>query len=51
MCNAFALTCRVLIAVRLTDFVAFQTPLWYIRQLLFWFLSVQLRSDVQRPLR
>jgi hypothetical protein len=32
----------------LTEFVAFPTPLWYIRQLLFWFLSVQLRSDVQR---
>jgi hypothetical protein len=23
-------------------------PLWHIRQLLFWFLSVQLRTDVQR---
>jgi hypothetical protein len=38
-------------AVRLTEFVAFLTPHWHIRQLLFWFLSVQLRSDVQRPLR
>jgi hypothetical protein len=35
-------------AVRLTEFVAFPTPLWHIRQLLFWFLSVQLRSAVQR---
>jgi hypothetical protein len=37
-----------LIAVRQTEFVAFPTPLWHIRQLLFWFLSVQLRTDVQR---
>jgi hypothetical protein len=29
-------------------FVAIPPPLWHIRQLLFWFLSVQLRSDVQR---
>jgi hypothetical protein len=35
-------------AVRLAEFVAFPTPLWHIRQLLFWFLSVQLRTDVQR---
>jgi hypothetical protein len=31
-------------AVWLTEFVAFPMPLWHIRQLLFWFLSVQLRS-------
>ena len=37
-------------AARLTDFVAIPTPLWHIRQLLFWLLSVQLRSDVQRLL-
>jgi len=35
-------------AVRLTDFVSIPTPLWHICQLLFWFLSVQLRTDVQR---
>ena len=35
-------------AFRLTEFVAIPTALWHIRQLLFWFLSVQLRSDVQR---
>ena len=29
-------------------FVAIPPPLWHIRQLLFWFLSVQLRTDVQR---
>jgi len=33
--------------VWLTEFRAFPTPLWYICQLLFWFLSMQLRSDVQ----
>jgi hypothetical protein len=37
-----------LIAVRLTEFIAIPTPIWHIRQLLFWFLSVQLRTDVQR---
>jgi len=37
-----------LIAVRLTKFIAIPTPIWHIRQLLFWFLSVQLRTDVQR---
>jgi len=37
-------------AVRLTDFVSIPTPLWHIRQLLFWFLSVQLRSNVHRLL-
>ena len=35
-------------AFRLTEFVAFLTPLWHIHQLLFWFLSVQLRSAVHR---
>jgi hypothetical protein len=34
-------------AVRLTDFVSIPTPLWHICQLLFWFLSVQLHSDLQ----
>jgi hypothetical protein len=34
-------------AVRLSEFVAIPKPLWQIRQLLFWLLSVQLRSDVQ----
>jgi hypothetical protein len=48
MCNAFALTCAHSDAVRLTEFVAFPTPLWHIRQLLFWLLSVQLRTDVRR---
>jgi hypothetical protein len=38
-------------AARLTEFVAIPTPLWYIRQLLFWFLPVQLRSDVRSSLR
>ena len=37
-------------AFRLTEFIAIPTLLWHIRQLLFWFLSVQLRSDVQRLL-
>jgi hypothetical protein len=37
-------------AFRLTEFIAFPTLLWHIRQLLFWFLSVQLRSDVHRLL-
>jgi hypothetical protein len=35
-------------AFRLTEFIALPTLLWHIRQLLFWFLSVQLRSAVQR---
>jgi hypothetical protein len=35
-------------AFRLTEFIAFPTPRWHIRQLLFWFLSVQLRTAVQR---
>ena len=35
-------------AFRLTEFIAIPTPIWHIRQLLFWFLSVQLRTDVQR---
>jgi hypothetical protein len=34
-------------AVRLSEFVAFPMPLWHICQLLFWFLSVQPRSDVR----
>jgi hypothetical protein len=34
-------------AFRLTEFIATLTPLRHICQLLFWFLSVQLRSDVQ----
>jgi hypothetical protein len=34
-------------AFRPTEFVAFPTLLWHIRQLLFWFLSVQLSPDVQ----
>jgi hypothetical protein len=37
-------------AFRLTEFIALPTLLWHIRQLLFWFLSVQLRSDVHRLL-
>ena len=44
----FALTCRALMLFGCPTFVAFLMPLWYIRQLLFWFLSVQLRTDVQR---
>jgi hypothetical protein len=34
-------------AFRLTEFIAIPTLLWHIRQLLFWFLSVQLRADAQ----
>jgi predicted transposase YbfD/YdcC len=34
-------------AFRLTEFIALPTLLWHIRQFLCWFLSVQLRSDVQ----
>jgi hypothetical protein len=34
-------------AFRPTEFVAFPTLLWHIRQLLFWFLSMQLRTNVQ----
>jgi hypothetical protein len=34
-------------AFRLTEFIATLTPLWHICQLLFWFLSVQLHSDLQ----
>ena len=45
------LTCAHSDAFRLIEFVAFLTLLWQIRQLLFWFLFVQLRADVQRPLR
>jgi hypothetical protein len=47
MCDAFALTCRVLMLLGLPSFVAIPMPLWHFRQLLFWFLSVQLRSDAQ----
>jgi hypothetical protein len=35
-------------AFRLAEFIAFPTPLRQICQSLFWFLPVQLRSDVQR---
>jgi hypothetical protein len=34
-------------AFRLTEFIATLTPLWHIRQLLFWFFFVQLRTNVQ----